>query len=318
MKFCFWMDPYQSLNLQTETSLLMMGSLLDKGHQVDWLEIEGLGLHQDQVVFQVRPLVSTSPFELGAEVSVAAAEYQCMVIRKDPPFDLNYFHATLLLQHLPQSVVQINPASALAEFNEKLVALNWPEYTPDTWTGMCAQGLLEFTQLHQKVVVKPLGDCSGRGIELIDLEIEGTLEQLLGLFEDDQGGKRFLTAQKFLPLVSAGDKRIFLLAGKPVGMVNRVPAEGSFLGNIHQGAICEPTELSPREADIVADLGPKLFAKGLFLVGLDMIGEQVTEINLTSPSAVRQINEVQGGNIMEEIVPQLIEYVAQKTTQHNL
>jgi len=312
MKFCFWMDPYQSLNLETETSLLMINSLLSRGHQVDWVQIEGLALHQDRLMGEVRQVNSTAPFELEEPQWAPLSQYDCLVIRKDPPFDLNYFHATLLLQHLPESVVQVNPASILAEYNEKLVALNWPEYTPETWTGMSPEGLWEFIQLHQQVVVKPLGECSGRGIELLNYDTPQLYESLPELFLGDQGEPRFLTAQRFLPEVATGDKRIFLVAGEPVGMVNRVPAKGSFLGNIHQGAICQATELTEQESKIVADLGPKLMAKGLFLVGLDMIGGMVTEINLTSPSAVRQINEVLGRNIMEEIVPRMIQYLEQQ------
>ena len=134
-------------------------------------------------------------------------------------------------------------------------------------------------------------------------------ERIAAVVVDSSGKGRFITAQKFLEQVKDGDKRIYLVNGKPLGIVNRLPAPGSFLANIHQGARCEAAELNPKEELIIQALAPLLKEMGLFLVGLDMIGEQITEINLTSPSAVRQINQVMGKSVEKEIVAAMVRHV---------
>ncbi len=303
------MDPYETLNLETETSLLMMGELMKLGHQVDWVEMEGLSMEGADLWGQVRSLRAVKPFALTPPVHKPLGGYDALVVRKDPPFEINYYHSTLLLDHLPKRVVQINPVAALRQFNEKLFGLFWPHLTPPTWTGMDLEGLLAFALEHQKIVVKPLDDCSGRGITLVEAAQPGLRENLADLLGAGPGKKRFVTAQRFIPKVSEGDKRIYLVNGKPLGWVNRVPAAGNFLGNIHQGAVCKSTEITAKEAEIVEFLGPQLRSRGLFLVGLDLVGEWVTEINLTSPSAIRQINEVMGKNLEIELVAQMVEYV---------
>lgn len=310
MKFLFLMDPYPTLNLETETSLTLMTELLRRGEEVHWTEMTDLALQGAELQIAASRVESVKPFRLGAKTLLPAQEIAALLIRKDPPFDLGYFHLTLVLQHLSPAVLQVNPAQALRDFNEKLFGLQWPQFTPPTLTSANPESFWEFLQAQGEIVVKPLEDCSGRGIQRIKADDPEAKSKLAALVRPD-GKPHFATAQAFLPAVSAGDKRVYLVNGQPLGIVNRIPKEGSFLGNIHQGAVCAASSLTRKEQEIVALIGPELRDLGLFLVGLDLIGERITEINLTSPSALRQINQVTGLQLEVQLVDQLLERVLQ-------
>jgi len=313
----FLMDPYETLNLDTETSLLIIKELLSRGEKAYWTEEVGLSLIQDQVMIQARAVESVHPFQLGPEEQFQAEQFSSILIRKDPPFNISYYHLTLILDHLPPSLVQINPVKALRAFNEKLYGLRWPQFAPPTITTGSPQAMVDFLEMHGDIVIKPLEECSGRGIQRLRSEAPES-EELIYVMMSTQGkgSLRYMTAQKFLPAIHQGDKRVFLLNGEPVGMVNRVPAVGSFLGNIHQGARCEATHLSDKEREIVQTLAPVLRAEGLFLVGLDLIGEQITEVNLTSPSALLQINQVMEERLEIPIVDAMLDYIQQHQALH--
>jgi len=307
----FLMDPYKTLNLETETSLLLMEELLQRDQEVFWIELEDLYLLQDQVWAVVHPVESITPFCLGEAREQQLVNYDALLIRPDPPFDANYLHMTLILDHLLPQIVQINPAKALRNLNEKIAGLCLPTRVPATITTRNWKQMLNFIQQHSDVVIKPLDDCSGRGIVKISADEQELAEKLEELFR--VGSKtRYLTAQEFIPEISAGDKRVFLVNGEPVGIVNRIPAAGNFLGNIHQGAKCVSATLTADEKVIIQELAPMLRENEVFMVGLDLIGGQITEINLTSPSAVRQINDVMGEQIQIVIVDKMLEHITQK------
>ncbi len=310
LRFLFLMDPYEALNLETETSLLLMKELIEQGQEVFWVEEEDFTLRQNQLEATTRAVISTAPLTLDIPTHSPLADFSAILIRKDPPFDLGYYHLTLLLEHLPKNLVQINPAKSLRNFNEKLFGLKWPHFVPPTITTANPKSMLAFLQEQGEIVLKPLEDCSGRGISRLKVEDSGAIGQIYALMRPTpESPIRYVTAQRFLPQVAEGDKRVYLLWGKPVGMVNRIPAEDGFLGNIHQGARCVKTSLTLREEEILAELAPVLRQEGLALVGLDLIGEQITEINLTSPSALRQINEVMQTQLEVEMVQSLIRFV---------
>ncbi len=314
MKFLFLMDPYSTLNLETETSLTLMTELLQRREEVYWCEMTDLALQGAQLVLDSRPVLTVQPFALGPVERLPPEVFAALLIRKDQPFDLTYFHLTLLLEHLPAAVLQVNPAPALRRLNEKLYGLHWPEFVPPTLTSANQGHLEEFLQAQGEIVVKPLDDCSGRGIQRLHAQDPEAKAKLQAMLLPD-GKPRFVTAQAFLPAVAAGDKRVYLVNGQVLGVVNRIPKEGSFLGNIHQGAICAASSLTLREQLIVETLGPELRREGLFLVGLDLIGERITEINLTSPSALRQINQVTGLKLEVELVNQLLQRVKEHRIQ---
>jgi len=303
LQFLFLMDPYETLNLDTETSLLCMDELMARGHQVYWLEQSDLHLANGIVMGQVSRVIATDPFSLQLKKEVELSEFDSLVIRKDPPFDKSYLHLTYLLDFLPEHTVQFNSPQALRDVNEKLFTLNWADFCPDSVTTMDPLVLTAFAEKHGKIVVKPLDDCSGRGIEFLTADQLDFNERVTHLFGSSP---RYLMAQQYLAEVIEGDKRIYMIDGKAIGWVNRIPASGSDLANIHQGATCHPFELNKREQEIVAAIGPELNRRGLLLVGLDIIGGNMTEINVTSPSAVRQINQVNGSQLEKQIVDAML------------
>lgn len=310
-KFLFVMDPYETLNLETETSLLLMQELIRRGQAIYWIQQEDLALEHDQPMGKVSEVTGTEPLARAEPARMNLNLFDAVLVRKDPPFDTGYLQLTLILDHLDPGVAQFNEVKALRDFNEKMLPLRWPDFTPPTLISMSADQLERFAVEHRSLVLKPLNDCSGRGISKIDRDEHGDYrrridEALMG----PDGKPRFLVAQKYLPAVSQGDKRVYLLNGEPVGMVNRIPQPDSFLANIHQGAKSLPAQLSAREHHIVRNVAPFLREHGIMLAGADFIGGYLTELNITSPSAIRQINEVSGEKVQSRIADAMLERIA--------
>lgn len=313
--FGFLMDPAETLNLETETSLLLIEELLARGHKIYWFEVADLSLRGDELFAAARQVCCVSPLEFGPTFDLDLNRLDALLPRTDPPFDSTYLHVTYLLDFLAPHVTQFNSAYALRNLNEKLLPLLWPDLAPATLTTMNLDALMSFLDEHQDIVIKPLDDCSGRGIKRLKKSDEPQAAELAELFEGPNGKQRFIMAQEFLPAVSQGDKRVYLVNGKPVGAVNRTPKQGSFLANIHQGALCTPTKLTDQEASAIRTMAPTLTEAGIFLAGLDFIGGKVTEINITSPSAIRQINQVMGAEVHKEIVTAMIEHIQHRRTE---
>ncbi len=318
VKFLFLMDPYETLNLETETSLLLMQELISRGYGVYWLQQEDLALEHDQPMGMVSPVINAEPLVRAKPTWTNLNLFDAVLVRKDPPFDTEYLQLTLILDHLDPSVAQFNEVKALRDFNEKILPLRWPKFTPPTLISMNSDQLERFAVEHRSLVLKPLNDCSGRGIIKIDRDERGDYRRQIGQALLNSDGKpRFLLAQKYLPSVSLGDKRVYLVNGKPLGVVNRIPQPGSFLANIHQGAKSVPSELSAREKHIIRTIAPFLREHGIMLAGADFIGGFLTELNITSPSAIRQINQVSGEELQVRIVDAMLEKMARKSCCDN-
>jgi len=308
--FLFIMDPYETLNLATETSLLLMQELIERGHCVYWLQQEDLALVHDQPMGQVYPVIGVDPLQRKDSAWIGLNGFDAVLVRKDPPVDTLFLQLTLILDHLDKDITQFNDIEALRNFNEKILPLRWPDYTPPTLISMHIDHFTQFVKEHQCIVLKPLNDCSGRGILKIDWDkSENFLAQIKTALNDAQGKPRFLVAQKYLHAISEGDKRVYLVNGNPLGQVNRIPQAGKFLANIHQGAKCEATTLSARENLIIRTIAPFLREQGIFLAGADFIGGYLTELNITSPSAIRQINEVSGVSLQHRIVDAMLDHM---------
>lgn len=307
----FLMDTYESLNLDTETSLLLMDELMGRGHAVYWLEQDDVALVGGRLDARPKRVVATAPFRLDSTDGFDINCLDALIIRKDPPFDARYLHLTYVLEFLDPGVVQINSPAALRNLNEKIGILRWPGFCPPTLVSSDAKRLLAFAGGFEQIVVKPLDECSGRGITFLrrdDPDVGGKLAVLTRRHG-------FLMAQEYLRNVAHGDKRVYLVAGEPVGWVNRLPASPGSLANIHQGATCEATTLTPREQEISRSVGRTLVEEGILLAGLDFIDEWLTEINVTSPSAVRQINAVACSRLERPIVDAILARLeSQKTT----
>lgn len=313
--FLFIMDPVETLNLATETSLLFMEELLTRGHKVLWAEVGDLILRQDKLFASVKAVSSIAPITFNEATEISVNDVDVLLVRPDPPFDTGYLHLTYLLDFVAPGVLQLNPATALRNFNEKLSTLRFSDLAPQTVTTGNHAALVAFLEEHGEIVIKPLDECSGRGIERVSKHDCNTADQIQTLLQSADGKPRIVTAQEFLTDVARGDKRVYLVGGEPVGLVNRIPKEGGWLGNIHQGAKCVATHLTRTEQAVITRIKPFLEEHGILLVGLDLIGGKITEINITSPSAVRQINEVTGEEVHKKIIDLVLDRLARKPSQ---
>lgn len=298
-------DPLDSLNLTTETSLLLIEELARRGHEALVATLDDLYLSERHAGARVRPItldLARQPFfQLGAPRNLPFATADLVLMRKDPPVDAAYLFATFVLERAAADVIVINDPVSLRTVNEKLLPLAFPAFTPPTLVSGDVRRLIAFAAAHTRVVLKPLNDCSGRGIRLVD---RGDAARVIGPYVAAAGGRPVI-AQQFLEGVAAGDKRILMLGGEPIGAVNRVPRGRDHLANIHQGARVEATTLTARERAITAAVKPLLLERRLWLAGIDVIDGHLTEINVTSPSAARQINQVSGARIERPIVDYL-------------
>jgi glutathione synthase len=211
-------------------------------------------------------------------------------MRTEPPVDLDYYNAPLSLARVAGWVAVVNDPAGLLVSNEKLLPLEIPGVAAPSVVTANPRVVTEFVREHGDVVVKPLNEFSGRGIarySTLDSDLDADSVAALATHEG-----RHVIVQQFLPEVERGDKRVLVVAGEPLGWVNRLPRPGSFRANIHQGARIEATTLTGREREIIAAFRPLMSERGLDLAGFDFIGGTLTEINVTSPSALRQINQV--------------------------
>jgi glutathione synthase len=296
MHWLYVIDPLESLNLETETSLLIMEEAARRGHESSVTTIDDLYVAGDEARAATQTIsldLTARPFyRLGPLRDTALAAYDLVLMRKDPPVDATYIGATLVLEYAATGVPVVNDPVSLRSINEKLFPLSFPGLHAPTLLTNDARRVRNFVAAQGRSVFKPLEDCSGRGIRILTDQSEVPAEL----------GGAFVVVQRFIDAVVEGDKRLFLLNGAVLGAVNRIPRNRDALANIHQGATVAATTVTPRDREIVAAVGPELVRRGIWMAGLDVIGGYLTEINVTSPSAARQINAVSGIRIERAIV----------------
>jgi len=304
MHFLFIIDVLDTLNLSTDTSLLLIEEMARRGYAASVAFLGDLYLSEVEAGVRAQPIevdLNRTPFyRLGAPSDHRFSDFDLVLMRKDPPVDAEYLVATFVLERAAEQVPVVNDPVSLRLLNEKLLPLQFPQFAPPTLVSNQPERLQAFLDYHGRIVVKPLDDCSGRGIELIDREARQRIPAYVAAT-----GRRHVVAQQFLAGVAAGDKRILVLEGEPLGAVNRVPRSAEHLANIHQGARVEATSLTARECEILAAVRPLLMERHIWLAGIDVIDGYLTEINVTSPSATRQINQVSNSHLEVAMVDSL-------------
>ena len=306
MRLLFIIDPLDRLALAGDTSYALMLEAAARGWDVWTCQIEHLGLVGDDAVADASPTIvmpATTPreaFQLEAPRFHRLAAFDVVLMRKDPPVDVAYLHATWILDHARGKTLLVNDPRGLRELNEHLAVLRFPQLTPPTIVTRSADKLRAF-QAEQggAIVVKPVDGYGGLGIFVVrdgDPNASSILETSTG------AGTRWTLAQKYLPEAVAGDKRIILVDGEPVGAVLRVPATAEVRGNLHVGGQAVKTTIDARDREIIAAIGPFLRDHGQILVGLDVIGGQLTEINITSPTGVRHVSRLDDRNVAGPIM----------------
>lgn len=301
----FVIDPPEHLDPPTDTSLALMREAVRRGCRVSWCTATDLRLEAGQPRARTRE-VDFAPgeelFRSGTQTDLDLGRVSYLFMRKDPPFDSAYLHATLILDRVAEDVVQVNSAQALRDLCEKLIPSRFDGLAPEGIVTSSRDELGRFLEQAGHIVIKPLEECSGRGIFTLkpdDPNRHSLFDQVT------RGGTRFVQAQRYLPEISAGDKRVLLLGGEILGWVRRVPPRGDFRSNVNAGAHCELCELTENDRRICARIGPWLLSRGVHLAGVDIVGEHVLEVNITSPSCLREINNLAGLRLEEKVLDYL-------------
>jgi len=292
MKLGILMDPIHKIHVEKDTSFAMLLEAQSRDYEIYYLEPQDIWL-QDGICWGRMDRISVKDdledwFTLTEEIIQPLVDLDLFLMRKDPPFNMEYIHLTYLLELAEaQGLRVVNKPSSLRDANEKLFASWFPQCCPRSLISSVPQLLRDFVCTEGEIIVKPLDGMGGRSIFKVS-DQDPNLNVILETMTKD--GQRMVMAQQFIPEINAGDKRIILINGEPVPYVlARIPAKDDFRGNIASGASTEGRELTDRDYWICEQVGPTLREKGLDFVGLDVIGDYLTEINVTSPTCVREL-----------------------------
>ena len=288
------MDPISVIDIHKDTTFVMLLEAQQRHHTICYMELDDLFIRGGTPGARFRPIQvarATPHYQLGEFKTGALEDFDVILMRKDPPFDMRFFFATHLLSLVDdQKCFVMNHPKGLREANEKLYALRFPEQIPQTLVSSDRQRLKDFMfELGGEMIVKPLDGCGGSGVFYLNQQDRNT-NSILEAATDN--GRKLIMGQRYLPEIRQGDKRIIVLDGEPLGAVLRVPLEEETRGNIHVGGQCVKTEVTPRDREICDALAPLLAGDGLYFVGLDVIGNYLTEVNVTSPTGIQEINSL--------------------------
>lgn len=307
MKIAFQMDPIGPINIEADSTFRIALEAQARGHELFYYTPDRLAYQEGRITARGWPLrvqrVAGAHYTLGDEQEVDLAGFDVVWLRQDPPFDMFYITTTHLLDRLAPTTLVVNNPFWVRNYPEKLLVLDFPDLTPPTTIARDLQTIRAFKEKHGDVILKPLYGNGGAGVFRLtpeDRNLSSLHEMFTGFSREP------LIVQKFLPAVSKGDKRVILVDGAPVGAINRVPQAGETRSNMHVGGRPEKVALTPRDLEICARIGPLLREKGQIFVGIDVIGDYLTEINVTSPTGIQELERFDGTNTAE-IIWQTIE-----------
>ena len=297
------MDPIDRINIAGDSTFALLLEAQARGHRLFYYTPDRLSLSGTSVVADVEPLqvrdVASDHFTLGERRRAdLGAEMDVVLLRQDPPFDLAYVTTTHLLERIHPQTLVVNDPRSVRDAPEKLFVMHYPHLMPPTLITRSRAEIEAFRAEHGDVVMKPLYGNGGAAVFKVATK-DPNFGSLFDLFSTTF--REPWVVQRFLPRVSEGDKRIILVDGAAMGAVNRVPAENDIRSNMVRGGAARETDLTPREREICATIGPELKARGLIFVGIDVIDGNLTEINVTSPTGVRAIKRLGGPDLAAAI-----------------
>ena len=302
LKIAVQMDPMHSIDITGDSTFALMLEAQKRGHVLWHYEVHHMWLNGATLQARVQPVtvqnIAGKHYTFGPEKTVNLAEMDVVLMRQDPPFDMAYITATHLLEHIHPKTLVVNNPAAVRNAPEKILVTHFPDLMPPTLIAWDRGAIKDFRKLHNDIIVKPLFGNGGIGVFRIKPDDEN-LGSLLDMFF--AASREPLMVQRYEPAVRQGDKRIILIDGEPLGALNRVPAAGDSRSNMHAGGRPEPTKLTPRELEICARIGPTLKQQGLLFTVINVIGDYLTEINVTSPTGLQQIARFDGTNLAEAI-----------------
>ncbi len=297
-KIAIQMDHVSTVNIAGDTSFALALEAQRRGHQLFHYTPDRLSLLGGKVFARIEEMTvrdeKGSHFSLGDPVRTDLSEMNVILLRQDPPFDMNYISTTHILERIHSKTLVVNDPAWVRNSPEKIFVTEFADLMPETLITKDPQEVAAFRKTYGDIIIKPLYGNGGAGIFHLK-DDDRNLASLLEMF--GQMFREPFIVQRYLNDVRKGDKRIILIEGEPVGAINRVPAEHDSRSNMHVGGRAEKTELTRREREICARIGPSLRDRGFILVGIDVIGDYMTEINVTSPTGVREVKKFGGADI---------------------
>ena len=297
LKVAFQMDPISSVDIDADSSFRIAEEAQNRGHSLFFYTPDKLAFQSGRITARGQDMVlrriKGDHVTLSEEREVDLSGFDVIWLRQDPPFDMGYITTTHLLDMIHPDTLVVNDPFWVRNFPEKLLVLQFPDLTPPTSIARDLNTLRAFKEAHGDIILKPLYGNGGAGVFRLgpeDRNITSLHELFTGINREP------LIAQKFLPDVSSGDKRVILIDGEPVGAINRVPQKGETRSNMHVGGRPEKVGLTERDREICAAIGPTLHEKGQIFVGIDVIGDYLTEINVTSPTGIQELERFDGTN----------------------
>jgi glutathione synthase len=307
LKVAMQMDPIGAVNINADSSFRIALEAQKRGHSLFFYTPDKLAFMDGRVIARGFPITLRREIgnhvTYGPETQVDLGDFDVVWLRQDPPFDMGYITTTHILDMIHPKTLVVNDPFWVRNYPEKLLVLQFPDLIPPTAIARDLQMIREFKARHGDIILKPLYGNGGAGV----FRLDPNDRNLASLHEMFTGINREpLIVQKFLPAVAQGDKRVILVNGEPVGAINRVPQDGETRSNMHAGGRPEKVGLTDRDLEICAKIGPVLREKGQIFVGIDVIGDYLTEINVTSPTGIQELERFDGTNTAE-IIWQVIE-----------
>jgi len=301
------MDPIQAIDIHTDSTFMLAIEAQTRGHALYYYLPRDLVFRDGKLFAKIRPIEIRremgNHFSAGEQVITDLSTVDVILMRQDPPFDMAYITATHLLEHVHPKTLVVNDPSEVRNAPEKLFVTHFENLLPPTLITSDQEEIYAFRDEHKDVIIKPLFGNGGADVFHITQEDEN-MGALIEMFAEKY--REPIIVQRYLPEIRQGDKRIILVDGAPVGGVLRIPADGDARANFHAGGSALKTSLTSREQEICESIGPALKERGLLFVGIDVIGNYLTEINVTSPTGIQEINELDGINI-EKLIWDAIE-----------
>ncbi len=308
MKLGIVMDPISRINIKKDSSFAMLLAAQKRGWELHYMEMQDLYINDDMPMAKMQTLeVNENPdnwFNLSENQAAELASLDIILMRKDPPFDLEYIYATYILEHAEQmGSLVVNKPAALRNANEKFFITHFADCIAPTQVSRNMEILSDFIKQHKDAIIKPLDGMAGHSIFRVN-ESDPNRKVILETMTKD--GTAYVMAQKFIPEISSGDKRILLVDGEPIPYaLARIPAVGEVRGNLARGGTGQGVELSDRDRWICEQVGPHCREMGLMFVGIDVIGDYLTEINVTSPTCIRELDSLYNIDIAGQLMDAL-------------